>query len=352
MGRWAPIDQLQLTLGVDGMFDRAKLLGSEENWETGNQYPWGEEGTQSVGYQTYAAFLELFTENKIVNGAVGVRWDYSSYLGGAGAFVPRAVVFRSFGPVNLKALFSMAFRSPGVENINVGEDIKSENTTVFEFEGSWDIMKNMRFSANIFNVGINAPITYYADGAGEGYRNVGKVGTCGVELGYALRGDWGRVAANYSYYMATSKKDAEAYLVDSPGDEYRIGYPRRTNQFFAAPAHKISLTGTYKPLPWLAISPSIVVIGERFGLEPEAQDEDAEEVIETVRKEPWHVLANLFVRIVDQPVKGLEFGIGIYNIFGANFRYLVPASGGSAAIPGLDRQILLRIGYTFEPSYD
>ena len=85
-----------------------------------------------------------------------------------------------FGPVSLKGLFSLAFRAPGVENLSLGpwpEVLRPERTLVFELEGSWEIIKGMHLSANVFDVGITDPIAYSVAASGdESYRNWGRQG--------------------------------------------------------------------------------------------------------------------------------------------------------------------------------
>ena len=81
---------------------------------------------------------------------------------------------------------------------------------------------------------------------------------------------------------------------------------------------------------------------------------------------PGQVLANLFVYRDNVGVRGLRVGLGVYNIFGANYRYHrpyapTPADNSAAAasdayladhapLPGLDREILLQLSYLLEPS--
>jgi outer membrane receptor protein involved in Fe transport len=99
LGRWAALDQLQVTAGGDAIFDHAQLngpanVGVESPFGTGN----------SVDYQTFGGYVELFSENPIVNVSAGARYDHLSTIGGA--LVPRLVLLRSFGPFGLKGLFS------------------------------------------------------------------------------------------------------------------------------------------------------------------------------------------------------------------------------------------------------
>ncbi len=67
------------------------------------------------------------------------------------------------GPVSLKALFSLAFRGPGIENLNLAPGLTPERTTVFELEGAVELAKGYRLAVNVLNAGISAPIVYTSD---------------------------------------------------------------------------------------------------------------------------------------------------------------------------------------------
>jgi outer membrane receptor protein involved in Fe transport len=338
IGRWAPIDELQITLGGDAMFDNAQLNGPAG---VGLQTSFA--GANTIDYRTFGGFVELFSENPIVNVAAGARYDNNSAVGGA--LVPRAVIFRSFGPVNLKGLFSLAFRWPGIENLNLGTSTKAEckplcaeRTTVFEFEGSVDLTKRARISANVFNIGIDAPIAFTTDPAtgAEGYLNLGRQGTTGAEVAFRIRGKWGYVNVNYSLYVPTLAVDVPNYQA-----------PGRTDMFLAAPNHRAMVTASIKPVKWLSLAPTVLVYGPKVSLGPLDDMGNA-----TATSIPTQVLANFAVRIDDVPVKGLNVSLGVYNLFGTNFAFVQPYTGGHAPLPALGREVMLRVGYLFEPTYE
>ena len=190
VARWAPLDMLQLTGGADVAFDHGVLQGPAD---VGLQTAFGE-GLDQVSYQNVAGFIEAFSDNPIVTVVAGARYDRHSAFGDS--FVPRLVLLRSFGPFSGKALFSRAFRAPGVENISLGDNVRPERTTVFELEGSLRLGEGHTVSANAFDMGVTDPIIYSYDAEWntEAYRNMGRLGSRGLELDYHLRGRWGRVA--------------------------------------------------------------------------------------------------------------------------------------------------------------
>jgi outer membrane receptor protein involved in Fe transport len=334
LSRWAPIDSLQITAGGDAVFDEANLLTPFTGELMGAQSPYN--GGNRVSYQTFGGYLELYSENPIVNVSAGARYDHHSLVGGA--LVPRLVLSRSFGSLSLKALLSYSFRSPGVENISLGIDVRPERTRMFEFEGSLDLSPGQRLSANVFDAAISAPIAYVTVDGADAYTNLGKQGTRGVEASYRLRHELGRFEASYSFYAPSISDNTDPYAV-----------PGHNDQFLAAPAHKAVFTGTLRPWRWLNISPTILVFGQRYMRG--APDLSGRETALSV---PAQVLANLYIHVDDVATRGLSVGLGVYNAFGTSYQFVRPAAAtdyaNAAPLPGLDREVMLRLGYYWEAS--
>lgn len=331
IGRWAPIDQLQITLGGDAMFDTGTLNGPAD---VGLQTSFN--GANQVDYRIFGGFIEAYSENPIVNIAAGARYDNHNVVGGA--LVPRVVLLRAFGPVHLKGLFSLAFRWPGIENLNLGTNLRPERTMVFEFEGKVDLGSKAHLSLNAFNIGIDSPIAYTIDDATgtEGYQNLGRQGTSGGEAAFKARWSWGSVNANYSLYVPTLADNVPNY--EPPGI---------AGQFLAAPNHRGMVSGALRPLPWLSIAPTVLLFGPRSMLvAPDAQGN------EQAAQLPVQVLANLTVRAELPVVKGLAVSLGVYNLFNTPFAWVQPYRGSQPPLPALDREVLLKVSYLFEPSYE
>ncbi|WP_244227354.1 TonB-dependent receptor plug domain-containing protein [Corallococcus aberystwythensis] len=332
LARWAAFDFLQLTGGVDLAFDQGQLRGPAG---VGQQEPFnGDEDV--VSYRNVAAFMEAYSDNPIATVVAGARFEDHSFFGSS--FVPRLVLLKSFGPVSGKALYSRAFRAPGIENISLGEDVRPERTTVYELEATVRLGEGQSLSANAFDVGVTDPIiySYDADTGSEAYRNLGRLGSRGIELDYRLRGSWGRAQVGYSFYRPGGRNDVEDYLV-----------PGEPDAFTGLPTHKATLAGTVKVLPWLSVSPTAVLVGRRFAVG--AADEEGVSEVQSLSP---RLLLNLFVRAENVGTKGLEIGAGVYNLLGSDFRVAQPYNGGHAPLPVFSREFLVKLTYLFEPTYD
>ncbi|WP_342376500.1 TonB-dependent receptor [Myxococcus stipitatus] len=330
MARWAALDYLQLTGGVDVASDHGKLKGPAN---VGLQTPFGDEGALSVSYLNVAGFVEAFSENPIATVVAGARYENHSDFGGS--FVPRLVLLRAFGPFSAKALFSRAFRAPGIENISLGADVRPERTTVYELEGTLRFGDNHALSANAFDVGVSDPIIYSYDAVAneEVYRNLGRLGSRGIELDYHIKGSWGRAALSYSFYAPSGRNDVEDYQV-----------PGHSKAFTGMPTHKASLSGSVKVMPWLSVNPTAVLVGRRFAVD--VPDERGNSPVEEL---PTQLLLNLYVRAENVGTQGLEIGAGVYNLLGTNFRIAQPYNGGNAPMPVFSREFLVKLTYLFDP---
>jgi outer membrane receptor protein involved in Fe transport len=335
LGRWAALDQLQITVGGDAIFDSAQL-----------QAPSGDINTlfgtsDHVSYQTFGTYVELFSENPFVNVAAGARYDHLSSVGGA--LVPRLALQRSFGPLSLKGIYSQSFRAPGIENLNAGVNIRPERTRIFELEGIVDLPARQRVSANVYDIAIDRPIAFFTDPTTmmDSYTNLGRQGTRGVEISYRMRQQVVSLEANYSFYTVTSADNTPTY--NAPG---------HPDVFTAAPAHRAYFRATFRPVAWLGITPSAVVLGPRYMRGPDVVGSGAESSTAI----PAQTLANLYIYSENLGVPGLTVGLGIYNIFGTDYRFVHVAAGPGmftddhASIPGLDREVMLRVSYLLDPA--
>jgi outer membrane receptor for ferrienterochelin and colicin len=319
---WRPLDGLDVAGGVQGQLDWAAAHGDY----VGLNGPFAD-GAREVSYRNLALFLQGDWRNSIVNVTAGARYERHSAVGGS--FVPRLGLTRQIGDLHLKALWSNAFKAPGVENISLNPDIRPERTRVFELEAGYLFGESLYAAVNLFDMAIAGPIVYDIDQATgeEGYVNYNNTAISGAEA--ILRYEHPRASATlaYAYYHA---HDNEVPVYAVPGESATfIGFAR----------HKLAASGRLEPLRRLFIAPSLVFLSGRHGY---VAGSDSARQLEQV--EPtW--LVDLFVSYRPATFEGLELGAGVYNLLGQRFLYLQPYDGGHAPIPGMGREIALRVAY-------
>lgn len=289
--------------------------------------------SDSVRYINEAVFAEGLLKHEIANVTVGARFEHHSQFGNS--FVPRAAVTKVAEPFHLKLLYSEAFRAPGFENINLAPDPSTppvpERTRVFEVEGGMSIDAHNFVAINWFYTRIRNPIVYFLNEDGsEGYQNFPRTATAGVEVDYRLRYKRGYASVSYSFYRAHDNQ-VPVYAVAG-----------HSNLLLGMPQHKVTLRGAWQPWRGLRVAPSIVANSGPYAI---ALPGDGMGVGTLTHADPT-LIANLFVSYPDLVVKGLEVGVGGYNLLDNDWYYFQPYDGGHAPMQGGTRQLLVRVGYT------
>lgn len=319
---WRLAPDLTWVVGAEGWVDSARVIGSG-----GLSTLFGDK--DHVTYLNAAGFTELAWYGPWLNVTAGGRLEWNSAVGAS--LAPRLALSRMFGPVHLKALGSGAFRAPGIENINLGTDVRPERTTVFEVEGGWQVHESVYLSANAFDVSVGQPIVYFTDPDGdtESYQNFTRTGTRGVEVEGRLRQGWGYVTAAYSFYTAT-ESDVESYKM-----------PGRPEAFLGLPNHRVSVLGHVKLGESLSLDPTVHLFGARHALA--GWDAEDAPLFETHGPMAMiHVVAhwkNFYTR-------GLTASAGVYNVLGTPFRYLQPYTGGHPGLATQPREFLVKLSWT------
>jgi hypothetical protein len=185
---------------------------------------------------------------------------------------------------------------------------------------------------NGFDVSIDKPFVYFYDGATnvESYKNYGPMGTRGAEIELRFKSDRAFANASYSYYTTAGKDRIDALAV-----------PGHSSVLLGFSPHKLALlagTGIGRRLD-VSLS-AFLLAGPRFGYytydpagAPVARNFGAE------------LQLNAFLSYRDLIVPGSVVGLGIYNLTNAKTVLLQPSNNGHPPIPGLSREIFVRIGY-------
>lgn len=286
-------------------------------------------GLQSISYYNYAFFAQGLIKTRFVNFILGARYDKHNVYGDA--FVPRLGLTKKYGRFHFKALYSNSFRAPSIENVNGASSagIKPELTQVSELELGYQLTRKSIFTINLFDINTTNPIVYYSDSTNADlYINSGSSGTQGLEAEYKIKQNWGHVSINYAFYTAEHKNKIVDYEVTEKSSSL-VGFAN----------HRVNFNAMYNFTDELSLNITASVYGKRWAYT--STDTSGNSVIEQL--DPM-LLLNAYVNY-HTPVKGLNVGIGVYDILNQKVVYIQPYNGYHAPLPGPSREIVFKVSY-------
>jgi len=317
-------EKLNLLLGAGGYRDHINMKSDGKTFDFNGQY----------------GFVETNIKTKVVNISAGFRVEHHSEFGNA--FAPRLALTKTFEKLHAKILVSRAFKSPTPGNmfeytlagvLQVNKNVDPEYTNVFELEVGYKLSETMNLQANIFDITIDKPIVYEPDINGNDfYRNMDQTGSRGIEMEYKIRGKWGYANANYSFYTNARKNKVAFYEAET-----------NSNALLAAPQHKATLNSSIKIGNNITVNPSLVYKSGAWAI---GSVDNADNGI--AKECDSKLLFNVYFMCRDLFIKGLNAGVGVYDILNQRDDFYQPYRGNHAFIPGSTREIILKISYSFK----
>ncbi len=303
--------------GLEMSQDKAVLANT-----TPAGYYYFKNGKDHITYTNTAVFAEGVSEYPIGMLSAGARYDKNE--GFDPAFSPRLAWTKVFGRLHMKAIYSRAFRAPGIDNLVANPDLKPERTTVGEFETGYKFTDAFFLSGNLYSMRIKDPIVFYVENSVQKYGNYGRTGTDGFELTARLKKDWGYCDFSYSYYTAP---DNGVAFYNAGGGDTMLAFAR----------DKFALNSSLKLFPGFSANPSAVYYAGRHGYYAAGLTKRFDNVL----------LANLNLVFKDLLNGRLELDLGVFDIFNSGYSFLQPYDGGHAPLPGSSREVRTRLAYKF-----
>lgn len=286
---------------------------------------------RTISFRNYAAFFQLTGRPKILNVIIGARYDNNNAYGSA--FVPRVGLTKKYKKFNSKLMYAQSFRAPAIENVNLGYngEIKPEKSNSVEAEIGYQINSIVYVNTSFYDITTNNPIVYFVDSLDqEGYTNLLKTGTRGVEVSVVSKTKKLYVELTYSYYSSAGKNKVPDYSIAG-----------NNRMVLAFPSHKATLNIQWNITKKLCYSIQGILLGDRYGYSGDA---------DSLSNLPLHhfspsFLANTYLSY-SNIVRGLTVGVGSYNLLNAQYPYIQPYNSGHAAIPYFSRSFVARICYS------
>lgn len=317
-------ESLRLLSGAELQQDRARVSDDTRAaalWPGGNR---------RIGYDNRALFLQAVLDTSFGSLTAGGRYEHHSAF--SESFVPRFAWTFVRERLHVKALYSEAFRAPSIENIRLNTGIRPESMTTYELETGYELGRTVYASAAFFDMTLRKPIVFHSDPVTntEFYSNDEPTGTRGCEIAARWKDGRNYVDASYSFYSAT-KNRVPLYAVPGRGDV-----------LLGLPAHKLALNASFDLGRGFSVNPSAVLLAERYGYF--ARDASGNSLF---RRNSDAVMLNLFLQKRDAFRKGLDIGVGGFDLLASNYSYIQPYNSGHSPLPGPSREFTVRLSLAF-----
>lgn len=322
---WTPNRKISIVAGVDSYFDHAVNDGPSPYTTSGYFFSLG--GTQETSpLYDIGIFAQGIIKASGFNITVGSRFDDHNIFGSA--FSPRIGITKTIEKFHFKALYSRAFRAPGIEYLNYNPDVKPEKTGVAELELGVKLNKQMALTCNFFHILIDGPLVFQAtpNPIGGVFVNFAQTGSLGVELDYRIRCKWGYLNANYAYYNSKGINQAPIYQV-----------PQSESQSLGFPSNRVNMAGSIKLRKGLSVNPSMNILASRYA--NNAIDGSGNYMYGKIASEFFF---NLFLRYT---TGNLNLGAGVFDLFDQHQTFVQASVGGHPPLPGIGREFNVRAGY-------
>ncbi len=330
---WGITQAVDLLAGVDFTLDhgyvvRPDLAGTGLHTDFASLNP---QDPSRVTIWNVATYAQVQWETSLAEVTVGGRFEYNSQAGPS--FVPRIAVTKSFERLNVKLLYSGAFRAPSIENLSLGQGVKPERAGVGEAELGYQLNDWAYAAVSAFVIDVAQPIVYGVDPVTqvEAYRNFGNMGSRGLEFEARLKGSAGFLRATYSLAELSPGSDVSAYQVEATRSQ-ALGFP----------THKVTAWGRLKLPVGFSLNGSAVVLGSRYAIVG-APD------VPALTRLPWTAVLGVNAGWdcpQDWVLKGLSVTLGVNNLLDQNVPFVQAYDGGGAPLPGRERDFFVRLGYS------
>lgn len=295
---------------------------------------------KEIHYQNIGLYSQFLFNHPIANLILGLRADIHSQYGSE--FAPRIAITKVFDPLHLKTILSQAYRSPGIENINLNAalnpegkpNIKPEQMNVAEIELGYKINDFWAVTSNFFYMKLNNPIVFYVDRLGyEGYKNVKSTGSKGFEIEIRNKMKWSDIRFNYSYYNSKGLNLAPDFEV-----------PENRSVMLGASPSKLNAILSFDVSKKISLNPSLVYFSSKYAYT--SYDLSTDQYIQ--KKIEPELFLNFFIHTQDLFAKGLMIGIGVHDILNTTYTFVQPYNGGHSPLPGTSRELVLKVKYLFD----
>jgi len=314
-------------------FDYSRDQGKYENIDTTILFF---NNKEELKYQNLAIYAQTLLKTRFLDITAGGRYENHSHYGSA--FAPRMGVNKTINKFHFKLLYSRAFHSPTIGNLIYNQDIKPETADVTELELGYKISENIFATVNLFDIKLKEAILFFDEGDDWGYKNAGKMNSQGFEIDLRSKYYFGYFNLAYSFYKSEMNDDISFGLFGVEGHE---------EQTIAAPQHKITFNSSINYYKEFSINPSVIYQNRCFGYTEVLIDEESEEESVVINEIQSSLLLNVFFNFRNV-FKGLDLGLGVYDILNERYPFVQGYNGWHPPFPGMSREFVFNLKYNFK----
>lgn len=299
-------------------------------------YQWN--GQERIEFDQVTGYAQLYANTKIGRFNLGGRLDHHNVYGWIGA--PRVGLTKTIDKFHLKALYSVAYRVPGLENMNASVYTTNDNKPaltpeknyVSEIEVGYMFNTHLLVNLNVFDSKMKNTITFLITDEGlDGYLNYKQSGTRGVEAELKYKNKNLFVIANYSFYTAKGINRIDILKSDfNPG------------QLNGAPQHSLKVTVNQQLNKIVSISLNYIYQSEKsaYTSYDAATETYAQSLLPQVNM--INLVSNF--RLFKNTTL---FQLGLYNLLNQKYYYVQPYDGGDFPIRTNQFEVMAKITHTF-----
>jgi outer membrane receptor for ferrienterochelin and colicin len=322
LARYKINDRIFLAAGFESYSDNGQCITDSGYFYSNN--------SAKLQINNHAVFAEGTVKLNKINLIAGFRTENNSIYGWATA--PRIGITGVFNKFHLKTLFSGAFRSPTIGNIELATNIDPEKCFVTEVEIGYRINDFLFATANIYDIQVNNSINYFDNGGDErgvdwGYRNAEKAGSTGFEIELKSLFSKGFASVNYSFYTQALRNIPELYTI-----------PTRKNVVLGFPQHKLTFNTGYQIMNNLQVGTSLCFTEKEYGYSHIDEDE-----IPQISAFDPNYLWSMAITYDNIIMKGISATLAIHDILNQKPAFVQPYNGGLYPYPGPSREIMFKI---------
>lgn len=283
---------------------------------------------ESAAYQCLTGYLQTIWKTRYGQFTGGARLDYHSFY--QPTFSGRLSYNRSWKNLYLKGSLNRSFRTPAMANITnaIDEQIRPQITNSAEIEAGFENGNGLQWSLNLYRILNREGIVFLVleDGLTEGYSNSGRMGTQGLESSFRYVKKKVDLSLSYSLYTTRGMPVFPGYAVDN----------RPLN--LAYPGQKFTAQCRFRTTDKQSFSATLIGLSAAYGFNGNF---DAPAY---TRYEPVAQM-NVFYSFRDVFIKGLQVGVGVFDLTNSRYRFIQSYDSGHMPIPAMSREWVIKISY-------